>query len=344
MGGAEFWFLRFLQAMRRKGEDIHAVVRTGSELDQGLMSDLSYDALPLRTVWDPLSRHEVRRLIRKQQPSIVQTYMGRATRLTHIPEQSGVVHISRLGGYYKLNGYRHAHAWIGNTMGLCDYLLAAGFPSDRVFHIYNFAEPAQDISDNRLAEVKDEYGLHTDDFLLLTPGRFVPVKGHRYLLAALAKLPPEINGRRLRLIMLGDGSLREELRQQAEQLGISDRILWAGWQNEMAPWYHLVDMVVFPSREEETLGNIILEAWAYQKPLVTTLFRGAREITTHGQNAWCVPCDDAFALSNGIQTVAQDADLQQSLVVAGSDRLKRNFSEQAVMAQYSELYQQLSRT
>lgn len=342
MGGAERWFLRFLHALRARGHEVLAVVRRGSELDSGVLAGLPAAALPLRTVWDPLSRREVSRLIRAERPAIVQTYMGRATRLTHLRPDGGIVHVSRLGGYYKLDGYRHAHAWIANTRGLCDYLVQHGFPRERVFHVYNFAEPVPAIEPAALEALRARLALQPEDLLLLTPGRFVPVKGQRTLLDALARLPATLAGRRLRLAMLGDGPLAAELQQQARSAGIDDRIVWAGWQTDTAPWYALADLVVFPSREQETLGNVVLEAWAHGRPLVTTLFRGAREIATHGEDAWCVPCDDAAALAEGLRRVIVDEPLQLALVDGGRATLARNFSEPAVMSQYEALYRQLT--
>jgi len=342
MGGAERWFLRFLHALQVRRHEVMAVVRRGSELDGDSLAGLRHAALPLRTVWDPLSRWEVSRLVRRERPAIVQTYMGRATRLTHVPPHSDIVHVSRLGGYYKLDGYRHAHAWIANTRGLCDYLVKNGFPHDRVFHIYNFAEPVGIVETGVLDELRARLALQPDDLLLLTPGRFVPVKGQRTLLEALARLPAQLGGRRLRLAMLGDGPLLAELRQQARAAAIEDRIIWAGWQTDTAPWYALADLVVFPSREQETLGNVVLEAWAHGRPLVTTLFRGAREIATHGEDAWCVPCDDPTALAEGLRTLIADEGLQRRLVTGGHATLQRNFSEPEVMSQYEQLYRQLT--
>ncbi|MCP5304914.1 MAG: glycosyltransferase [Chromatiaceae bacterium] len=342
IAGAERWFLRFVRTLQARGDEPVAVVRRGSELDGEALAGVRHAALPLRTVWDPLSRWEVSRLIARERPALVQTYMGRATRLTHLDPRRGIVHVARLGGYYKLDGYRHAHAWIGNTRGLCDYLVGAGFPAARVFHIYNFAEPVRAVDAGELHALRERLAVEPDDLLLLTAGRFVTVKGQRYLLEALARLPDTLGGRRLRLVMLGDGPLADDLHRQARDSGIAQRIVWAGWQTDTAPWYALADLVVFPSRDAETLGNVVLEAWAHRKPLVTTLFRGAREITSHGTDAWCVPCDDPPALAEALRTVIADPALQRQLVDGGSDSLARNFSEAAVMSQYDALYQQLT--
>jgi hypothetical protein len=343
MGGAERWYLRFLAAMQRAGEPVSALARTGSQLAMQHLDGVAHAVSPMRSVWDPLSRWQVSHHARASRAPIVQTYMGRATRLTHLKPGRGQVHVARLGGYYALHPFRHAHAWIGNTRGLCDWMIQGGLPASRVFHITNFADPARPVDAESLASLRQRIAAHAEDWLIVHPGRFVPVKGHATLLAAFARLPAEIGGRRPRLVLLGDGPLRAELERLARESGTFERIVWAGWQQDPGPWLHLADMVVFPSREEETLGNVILEAWAHAKPLVCTGFRGAREIARHGEDAWMVPCDDAAALAQGLTRVIADPSAQAALVAAGSRKVVEAFGEAAIVGQYQDLYARLAR-
>jgi hypothetical protein len=311
------------------------VVRTGYELDVADWQGLVKHPLPMRSVWDPVSKLELGRLIQRLQPQVVQTYMGRATRLTRLRPGRGPVHIARLGGYYKLAGYRHAHAWVGNTRGICDYLMRAGFPSQRIYHIYNFFEPPPQTGP---VASRASWGLPEDAWVLMTPGRLVPVKGQRHLLLALSRLPREIAGRPLRLLMLGDGPLGSELQQLAGSLQIQDRVVWAGWQSDPAPFYRMADLVVFPSEEAETFGNVILEAWAFEKPLVCTNFRGAREILHPEEDGLMTPCADPLALAKAINRLSHDAAQMRSMVEAGRLRLARDFAKQPIMERYLELY------
>lgn len=337
-GGAERWFQRFSHELAALGHPTELVVRKGYELETADWQGLVSHPLAMHTVWDPLSKWQISRLIKQVRPDIVQTYMGRSTRLTHVTPGRGPVHIARIGGYYKLDGYRHAHAWIGNTKGICDYLLQNGFPRKRIFHIYNFFESqtaGEGIASRR------QWGIPEDAWVLMTPGRMIPVKGHKYLLEALRRLPEEIKDRPVRLLMLGDGPLAAELKELSRSLGLNERVVWAGWQADPAPFYRLADMVVFPSLEKETFGNVILEAWAYAKPLVTAGFRGAREIVRNGEDALMVPCENPNALVEGIRRVAEDPDLRQALTEAGHKRLDADFSKQTVMQQYIELYKRL---
>ncbi|MFZ1537132.1 MAG: glycosyltransferase [Chromatiaceae bacterium] len=342
IGGAEHWFGRFARALAETGGRAELAIRAGSALANLDLGSLPLHPLPLRTVWDPLSRLAVRRLIARVQPDIVQTYMGRATRLTHIKRGRVPVHVARLGGYFALHPYRHAHAWIGNTRGLCDWLIRQGLPAGRVHHIYNFVDQARPVTNGRIQALRAELGLPADAWVLVSAGRFAPVKGLGYLVAAMAQLPATIADRPPHLVLLGEGHLDAELRSQAESLGLGERIHWAGWRNETGPFFQMADLIVFPSLEEETLGNVILEAWGWSKPLVTTRFRGAREITRHGEDAWCLPCGDAHALAEGIEVVLTDDALRQALARQGQARVQAEFSRATVMAQYRELYRQLA--
>lgn len=336
LGGAERFCLHLVQALRAAGERVAVLARQGSEVPRIVSDGLELFESPMRTVWDPWSKRDVTRLIERLRPDIVQTYMGRATRLTR-NRPRGTVHVARLGGYYKLDGYRHADAWVGNTRGVCDYLVANGFPARRVFHIGNFIDPPPPAP----APDRAAYGIPDDALILMTASRLVEVKGHRFLLEAFARLPREFDGRPLWLAIVGDGPLADALRIQARQLKIDDRIFWAGWQVDPAPYFRLADLVVFPSRERETLGNVLLEAWAFERPVVATNFRGAREIARHGEDAWCVPCDAPLALAAGIRRVLEDPALVRELTRMGQAKVKREFSRDTVIARYRELYRSL---
>ena len=342
MGGAERWLVRFSAALADRGAATELAIRAGSELESVDLLPLTLHRLPFRTVWDPISRGAVSHLLRRVRPDIVQTYMGRATRLTHLKPGAGPIHIARLGGYYALHPYRHAHAWIGNTKGLCDWMVRQGLPTDRVFHIYNFVDPPRPIASERVEALRVELGIPSDAWVLVTAGRFVPVKGHLHLLDALSRLPREIDGRPLLLVLLGDGALGPRLRAQAEQTGLEKRIIWAGWRPDPGPYYQLADLVVFPSLDAETLGNVILEAWSWSRPLVTSLFRGAREIVRHGEDAWCVPCGDGPALAKGIERVLRAPALAATMVEQGRKRVWSDFGRGPILDLYLQLYSLLA--
>jgi glycosyltransferase involved in cell wall biosynthesis len=343
LGGAERFFLRLVHALNDR-MDITAILRKGSEVT-GVMGKASrFSELPMRTVWDPFSRMEISREINKIGPDIVQTYMGRATRLTRIPSGKGIVHVARLGGYYRLDCYRHAHAWIGNTKGVCDFLIRNGFSTERVFCIGNFIDPPVLKKKEEIMAFRRSLNIPDDALMLMAAGRFIEIKGYDHLIKAFSMLPDTIQGKRPWLLLVGDGPLYSGLKGLAESLSAAERITWTGWRNDPDPFYQIADLVVFPSLEMETLGNVILEAWAHGKPILVTKFRGAVEITRHGLDAWQVPCEDPASLSRGILKVLNDDSLMTDISREGHRRSVNEFGREVIVSQYLELYKYLRET
>lgn len=343
-GGAERFFVRLTEALHEAGHQVAAIAPPTSSIALELDAAVPQHPIRMRSVWDPLARWQIQRIINRHTPHIVQTWMGRATRLVSLPAGKRPIHIARLGGFYDVKGYRHAHAWVGNTKGICDYLVREGLPSDRVFHISNFIEPVPAPSAEKKAALRTHWNIPQDAYLLFAAGRLHPNKGFADLLAAFASLPKETDGKPLMLMIAGDGPLAAELHAQATQLNLGQRIIWAGWQEDVSPLYGLADAFVCPS-VHEPLGNVLLEAWAHGVPLISTATDGAQELITHEVDGLIVPCNDAARLAGGIQQLLDmDEATRASLCAAGQNTLLASHGKQAVVAAYTDLYQGLINT
>ncbi len=342
LGGAENFFLRFTDALKDiENIEVYVGIRRGSKVESSVTDKMRSFSLPFYTVWDPISKYAISRLIKKLKPDIVQTYMSRATRLTHISSNK-VVHIARLGGYYGLHGFRHAHAWIGNTKGICDYLIKNGFNKERVFHISNFVELAGDVSEDQKNNLKQKLNIPKGSFVILTPARFVSVKGHEVLLKALRLLIHDSSiDKNLKVILLGDGPLKKKLYSLGNELGINKYIIWPGWQNDVGAFYSIADLIVFPSLKMETLGNVVLEAWSYKKPLVCTRFRGALEITKDMEDSIHAECGDAVSLYKAIKKAMKDPSLCNYIAENGYNKVKNKFNKEVILKQYVDVYNYL---
>lgn len=342
-GGADRFYVRLVEALNEAGHPTLAVNRPGSPVALALReSGAPQQHLPLANGWDLYTAWRLRRLLRSQRPHIVQTYMGRATRLTRTPKELKTVHVARLGGYYKLHGYyQHADAWIGNTRGIYDYLRSQGLPAERVFLVGNFVDHPgpQDLA--VCAALRHELGLAAEDLVLFSLGRFIEKKGFHDLLAAFARLPAEQEGRRLRLVLAGDGPQRQALEAQARALGLGERVVFAGWQNRPGPFFQLAEAVVCPSRVEP-LGNVILEGWSYGRPVVATDTAGASELIREGENGLLCPRQDPLALAARLaELLATGADGRTALGEAGRAEVRSRHGRDVVLDAYLDLYQRL---
>lgn len=341
LGGAERFFIRLVNGLAERQEGIGVAVRPKSPVTRFLHPGIAVHPVPMRNGWDVLSVFKIRALIRRIGCPVVQTYMGRATRLTRTPRDSGAVHIARLGGYYKIRGYyTHAHAWIGNTKGICDYLIRNGLPPRRVFYIPNFVDAPPPVPEETLKTLRSTWRIPQEAWVVFSLGRFVPKKGFTDLLSAFARLPRSIKGRPVILVVAGDGPHRDHVQRQSDSLRLGPHVRFVGWQDEPAPFYALSDVFVCPSRHEP-LGNVILEAWSHGVPVVSTETLGAVELVNPGENGILTPVSDPVAMARAIQNILEDEGLRRELGEAGRKMVTELYSQERVIGQYLDLYEKL---
>lgn len=342
MGGAENFFLRLVTALEQQEQQTGVVIRNSSPLQQLLPEELTRCTVGMHGGWDLWSRHKITRIIKKFDPDIVQTYMGRASKLTHLPLSRRPVHIARLGGYYKIPGYYdHAHAWIGNTKGICDYLVREGLPAAKVFHIGNFVESPPDFSPESRLAIRKEMGIAADATVLFSLGRFIDKKGFADLLAAVALLRKERGAtQKLLLVTAGDGPERGMLMQLAAEQGISDCCRFPGWLNDSSPFFAIADLFICPSREEP-LGNVILEAWSHHLPVLTTDTAAAVELIDPGNNGLVCARQNPADMAAVLRELLVQPALRTNISAGGFATLQGRYSRDAIVSAYLDLYHSL---
>ena len=339
-GGAEGFYCRLVQGLARSGSSVHAINPPQSEVAKRLDGAVPQAHVRMLGAWDLLARFRIRQIIRSVRPAIVQTYLGRATRLTQLPERSGPIHIARLGGYYDLKSYRHAHAWVANTRGLCDYLVRQGLPAGRVFYIGNFVDIPGERAVEDAAARRESLGIPRGAYVVLSVGRLHPVKGIEVLLHALADPSTSLRGRVLYLVLVGEGPARKTLTALVGSLGLERRVYFAGWQPDPSRTIPSPISVV-SSSHHETLGNTILEAWAHRCPVLATATPGARELIDHGASGFLTPVGDARALARGLAELVRNPMFAERLAEAGYQEVRTRYSSEVIVPAYADLYAQL---
>ncbi len=337
-GGAERFYARLCLALHARGMQVTAVNPPGSSVSAMLGPDFAQTHVRMRNIWDLLAMAKIRGAAKRARPDIVQTYMGRATRLSRF-SRSPIVHVARLGGFYNVKGYRHVDAWVGNTKGICDHLVRHGCPASKVFHIGNFVfdEP---VVENRQT-LRQRLGISSESIMIFSAGRLIARKGYQDLLGALSRLPSEISGRPWHCVVAGDGADRASLEEQTVSAGLADRLTWTGWLDAPGDYYNAADLFVCPSRWEP-LGNVILEGWRHRLPVVSTASQGALELITDGEDGLLCQPENPAALSECVhRALALGDDERAALGQRGNATLEASHSEAKVTEQYVQLYEAL---
>ncbi|MEL3890838.1 glycosyltransferase family 4 protein [Ferrovibrio sp. MS7] len=186
------------------------------------------------------------------------------------------------------------------------------------------ARPARDGSDA------------ADPVRLVSVGRAVAKKGYDILLDALAKLPRDLHWR---FEHIGGGPLLPALKQQAQRLGLADRIAWRGAQAQDAviEAYRQADLFALASRQDgdgdmDGLPNVLMEAQSQGLACVSTDLSAIPELIQPERTGLLVPPEDATALAAALQRLITDPALRQGLGEAGANRVRETFSMQAGIA------------
>lgn len=150
-----------------------------------------------------------------------------------------------------------------------------------------------------------------------TVGRLVPGKGVDVLLRALAG--PALAGSDATCVVVGDGPQRPALERLAADLGLGDRVVFAGWREDARDLVAALDVLAVPSREDGS-PLVVLEALGSGVPVVASRVGGIPDQVTDGREGLLVPPGDAGALGAALARVLHDAGLRAALAAAGRAR------------------------
>ncbi len=145
---------------------------------------------------------------------------------------------------------------------------------------------------------RSELGLSDDDFILIAVGRLIKRKGLKYLIKAIEKL----DDGRIKLLIIGDGPDKENLKALSRELKIDSQVNFLGpiWGDKKFQYLHASDVFVLPSLHEG-FGIVFLEAMYCGLPIITTNYGGQRDFIIDTENGFLVPVGNVDALADKIR-------------------------------------------
>jgi glycosyltransferase involved in cell wall biosynthesis len=336
-GGAETFFVRLAGALQHAGEAQHALIRRHDGRARALRAaGVTVSELGFGGPFDIATRLAFRRAIAAWRPAIVLTWMSRATQFCPAGD---FVHVARLGGYYNLKYYARCQHLVGNTQAIVDYAVTQGWPRKRVHYLPNFVPDPRVVATAAAPPV--EYpGERPAGRLALAVGRLHSNKGFDLLLDALAMT------RDISLWIAGEGPLRADLEHHAAALDLAGRVRFLGWRDDVCSLMAAADFLVCPSRHEP-LGNVVIEAWASDLPVVASASAGPAALIEDGESGILVPLPGQpgggiAALAAAIERVADDPALRLRLAGAGRAAYQAEFTEAAAVARYRRFFDEIA--
>ena len=183
-----------------------------------------------------------------------------------------------------------------------------------------------------------------DDLIILAVASLVPVKGHAYLLKAMAMILEKHPS--CRLCLVGSGYLESELKSLSSQLGIAEHVVFAGQRppDEIPWWMSAVDVVVVPSLTE-SFGLVAAEAAACGTPVVASRVGGLTDHIIEGVNGFLIPPCDPADIARKVNWLFSNPSLlerMQSHCVSSARKHDSRSQAQKVLSIYESLIHQLS--
>jgi glycosyltransferase involved in cell wall biosynthesis len=187
-----------------------------------------------------------------------------------------------------------------------------------------------------MAALRRQFGLPENVYLAGLFGRLAPWKGQHIALEALARMPD------LHLVLVGSALFGEQeyvksLHAQATRLGVHDRLIFAGFRDDMPAWMKAVDVILHTSTEPEPFGRVIIEGMAAGRPVIAAAAGGVTEIVRHRTNGWLVPPRDVTALTDAIATLRAAPELADRIASQALDDVAQRFSVDAYLDQMKKM-------
>jgi len=351
-GGAERMVDTYARRLDRSRFDLEicCLVQGGIYLESVRRSGVTVHVLNKRGPADPIMLVRLVWLMRRRRFQIVHSFMFTANLWARIAAIAAGVPI-------RIAAERNVDDWKGPVRRWLDRRLARwsskvvavstkvehycrdriGIPAEKLMTIRNGipCESPAPLERSREA-IRTELGLALDAPVVIQVGRLVPQKGYEVLLDAMRRV--STSRPHARLLILGDGPARADLVSRARELGIGDRVVFAGFRTNVNEFLHASDLFVLASWREG-LPVSLLEAMAAALPAVVTAVGGNDEVVVNGETGFLVPPGDAVQLADRIGQLLDAPALRERMGRAARGRVETVFSADRMVGETEALYE-----
>jgi glycosyltransferase involved in cell wall biosynthesis len=244
--------------------------------------------------------------------------------------------------------YRMAERWLARstTRFICvspsemKAAIAAGLPAEKMTLISNgiAIDRWPVVTGDERDTARSALRIDPEALVIGSIGRLTAAKAYDVLIDAVAKLRDRLPA--LRLIIWGDGELRESLSAQIERLGARDRVRLAGYTPNPRSAYAAMDIFSLPSLWEGA-PYVLMEAMACGLPVVVSAATGNRDIVQNGVSGLVAPIGNSEALAERIEQLAAQPQNRQRIAESARRRVVENYDLRTMVDRTQSLYDEL---
>jgi glycosyltransferase involved in cell wall biosynthesis len=322
----------------------------GQFVDEARRQQLNLTLLKQRLTFDPHLIVQARRVIREHDINLIQTHGYKSSaigfflqlfcRRPWIGFAHGFLEENRkLRFYNRIERFvlRRADRIVAVSNSMKTLLTQHGVPAQKIRVIHNAIDPGEVVPDTSSEEIKRRHGLTSHQKVIGVIGRLSPEKGQMIFLRAMEKTVrsfPEAKA-----LIIGEGQDQAMLEGFCREKGLSDHVVFLGYQEKIANYYQVLDLLVLPSLSEG-LPNTVLEAMSFGVPVLATAVGGVPEIIQNGNGIMVSP-NDPGALAERMIGLLRDDALRQAIGLKGKNSLYPRFAPDSRARLIVNLYEEL---
>jgi glycosyltransferase involved in cell wall biosynthesis len=191
------------------------------------------------------------------------------------------------------------------------------------------------VTDDEKIRIRKKWNIGHNDAVIGIVSKLWEGKGHEVLIRAFKEIKREI--KEARLVIVGEGPLDSMLHEITDTLGLTDSVLFTGFQMDVAGIISSFDVAVLPSFFEG-MGRVLLEAMAMEKPVVASRVGGIPDLVKDGINGFLITPGDVKGLAEALKKLLNDKGLANIMGRNGRKGITDRFSADAMVRSIKKIY------
>ena len=235
---------------------------------------------------------------------------------------------------------RRADYIIGVSDSMKDLLIKRGFTPNNIFSIYNGVDFSLEPSNEQRLNYLRALGLDVseDSVVVGIAARLDPVKDVATLIRGFAEA--SMHSPKLRLVIAGDGAELDNLKHLTFDLGVSEKVCFAGWISDINSFFAAIDINTLTSLSE-TFPYALTEGARARLATVSSRVGGIPKLIIDGETGFLFRAGDYETLGRRLGELAENAELRNKLGGDLYEKAKREFSVEATTQRQLEIYKEL---
>ena len=356
-GGAEMHLLTLCRHLKRQNvEIVVACLREHVKDSRSLRLDFEEEDIRVINLqadsrYNSLFLGRITRVLREERPDILHTHLPRAdfagafARVFH----SGLVWVCSVHAIYSEDWsgrwslplfnllWRRADIMLCISHAVREWLVGRGVPQDKARVIHYGIEPEK-FSEPRV-NLREQWGLN-DNAVVGSIGRLEPRKGHDLLIQAMPELCMRVPSARLLIAGHDPCGYGVTLRRLIDRLGLGEKVRLVGFQTDVVSFLNALDVFAFAS-SSEGFGQVVIEAMAAGKPVITSKIAPLTEIVADGETGLLVESGSPQSFASAIAQLLIDPMERHRMGARGRERVTKCFTAERMTQETLLLYENL---